>query len=92
MVRYHGVSMLTVTVPVELHSASKQLIEQLAAALARKLREAEVKYGYRDDWARDDWEAECRRQLMAHLAKGDPLDVALYASFMHARGWKTAAA
>ncbi len=87
--RYHGVTMLTVNVPVALHAESKQLIERVGEAMARKLRASEVKYGWRDDWARDEWEAECRRQLLIHIDKGDPVDVAIYAAFMHVRGWKT---
>ena len=87
--RYHGVTMLTVNVPVELHSKSKQLVERFAEAMAAKLRRNEVKHGFADDWARDDWEAKCRADLLAHIDKGDPVDVAIYAAFLYARGWKT---
>jgi len=81
---------LIVVVPPELHDDSKQLVQQFAEELARKLRSAEAKYGYSDGWLRQDWEAECRQHLHEHLAKGDPRDVAIYCAFMWARGWGTA--
>ncbi|MEM8615446.1 MAG: hypothetical protein AAGF20_00775 [Pseudomonadota bacterium] len=32
-------------------------------------------------WDKSGWELECKRQMMEHSAKGDPLDVALFAFF-----------
>lgn len=78
-----------VVMPQELHPDSKLLVQFFAEELARKLRAAEEKYGYAAHWLTDDWETECRRQLGAHLDKGDPVDVAIYAAFMWARGWPT---
>lgn len=83
-------SEITVGVPPELHPASKALVQQFAAEIAEKLRAAEIKYGYRNGWKTDDWEAECREHMREHMSKGDPLDVAIYAAFMWARGWSTA--
>ena len=65
------------------------LVAGFAKALLEKLRAAEAKYGYKNDWARADWEAECQQHLADHLAKGDPRDVAAYAAFCWHHGWKT---
>jgi hypothetical protein len=40
-------------------------------------------------WDAPDWMEECREQLAAHLIKGDPLDVALFAAFLHYHGERT---
>ncbi|MDC7788006.1 hypothetical protein PQJ75_14005 [Rhodoplanes sp. TEM] len=82
---------ITIPVPAELHVNTRQLVATFAEALAAKFREAELKYGHADGWLWDDWEEECRRGLMEHVAKGDPRDVAIYAAFLWHRGWSTAA-
>jgi hypothetical protein len=82
-------SQLIVAVPPTLHVESKRIIQAFAEELARKMRDAEAKHGFSDDWLRDLWEVECRRQMQAHLIKGDPRDVAIYCAFMWARGWPT---
>lgn len=82
---------ILVTVPHELHPDSKQLVQRFAEELGCKLRAAEEKYGYSDGWLTEDWETECREHLIEHLGKGDPRDVAIYAAFMWARSWSTAA-
>ncbi|WP_024517100.1 hypothetical protein [Bradyrhizobium sp. Tv2a-2] len=66
------------------------LVSKFSAALLEKLRTAEKKYGYNNDWMRDNWEAECQKHLAEHLAKGDPRDVAAYAAFCWHHGWPTA--
>lgn len=86
---YHGVTMISVRLPAELHSRSKFLLHHFAEAMAVKLRASEIKYGFAAEWLNEMSEDECRRALRAHLAKGDPLDVAIYAAFMCARGWRT---
>lgn len=73
------------------HQDTHRLVAEFAKVLADKLARAELKHGYTNDWATNDWEEECRRQLHLHIAKGDPIDVAAYAAFMWARGWSTAA-
>ena len=75
--------------PEGLHPATTDLVQRFAAALAEKLRAAEVKYGYSDFWKDDDWQDECRAKLLHHLAKGDPRDVANYCAFMWHHGWST---
>lgn len=73
-----------------LNPDTAKLVRTFAGALAQKLREAEKKYGYSDGWKTLDWEAECQRQLLGHVQKGDPLDVAAYAAFCWGRRWSTA--
>ncbi len=76
--------------PEGLHPDTADLVQRFAAALAEKLRAAEVKYGYSNFWKDDDWQDECRAKLLHHLAKGDPRDVANYCAFMWHHGWPTA--
>jgi hypothetical protein len=43
-----------------------------------------------NEWLFGDFvERECQRELLQHVLKGDPIDVAAYAAFMWRRGWKT---
>lgn len=65
------------------------LVARFSAALLEKLRAAEQKYGRKDDWLEPNWEADCQRQLLEHVAKGDPRDVAAYAAFCWHHGWPT---
>jgi hypothetical protein len=74
-----------------LHPRTQDLVWRFAIALGRKLAEAEQKYGYSDGWARADWMDECRQQLMHHIAKGDPRDVAAYCAFLWHHGASTQA-
>lgn len=78
---------VTVPVPKELHPDSKRLVKHVAEMMATKLRAAEKKYGYQNNWATEDWEHVCQSELRKHLEKGDPLDVLIYAAFMIYRGW-----
>ncbi|WP_156927817.1 hypothetical protein [Bradyrhizobium sp. Tv2a-2] len=67
-----------------------ELVSRFSAALLEKLRAAEKKYGWKNGWKRPNWEADCQRQLLEHVAKGDPRDVAAYAAFCWHHGWRTA--
>ena len=78
-------------VPEWLHPRTADLVARFAAALADKLAEAERKYGYTDGWADAAWIDECRAQLVHHVAKGDPRDVAAYCAFLWHHGQSTAA-
>ncbi len=69
--------------------ATEKLVDDFASALKTKLRAAELKYGYDDGWKGDDWETKCRRDLLRHVMKGDPLDVAAYAAFSWHHQWPT---
>tara|TARA_Y100000815_G_scaffold221805_1_gene208185 strand:- start:82 stop:1134 length:1053 start_codon:yes stop_codon:yes gene_type:complete len=75
-----------------LHPATADLVDRFAAALKEKLAASERKYGWTDEWTKDDWQERCQRSLVEHLAKGDPRDVAAFAAFMWHHGWPTVAA
>jgi len=72
-----------------LNPATADLVRRFSVALAGKLAQAERKYGYSDEWRRRDWLPECRAHLRAHLAKGDPRDVAGYCAFLWDHGEPT---
>lgn len=72
-----------------LHPATSAMVDSFALALKGKLRAAEIKYGHGDSWRADDWQDKCRADLLAHVHKGDPRDVAAYAAFCWAHGWST---
>lgn len=76
--------------PVDLHPATTALVARFSRSLAEKLSASERKYGWSDDWTKDDWQDECQSALIKHVAKGDPLDVAAFAAFMWHHGWPTA--
>lgn len=76
----------------DLHRDTALLVNSFAIALAHKLLAAQKKYGFTNGWYTDDWEDKCRADLLAHVAKGDPLDVGAYAAFCWARCWSTSAA
>lgn len=73
-----------------LDQRTSMLVDRFAFALKEKLLESQSKYGWTDDWARDDWQDRCTQALCDHLAKGDPRDVAAFAAFMWHHGWPTA--
>ncbi|MFB6449298.1 hypothetical protein [Bradyrhizobium tunisiense] len=66
-----------------------ELVRNFSAALLEKLHAAEEKYGWNNGWIAMHWEADCKRQLLEHVHKGDPRDVAAYCAFMWHHGWKT---
>lgn len=75
--------------PANLHPLTLDLVKRFAVALAEKLCLAEEKYGYSDNWQRDDWKDDCQHKLIKHITKGDPRDVAAYCAFMWHHGWPT---
>lgn len=78
-----------IALPQGLHPRTADLVTRFAAALAEKLHASEVKRGYSDGWASPDWLDECRAELVRHVAKGDPRDVAAYCAFLWHHGAKT---
>ncbi len=68
--------------PNDLHPDTCKLVAQFATAMAKKLRIAEVKHGYSNGWKDSDWMPECKHDLIEHLIKGDPRDVANYCAFL----------
>lgn len=69
-------------VPFGLHPETVKLVTSFAGALAAKLRHAERKHGYSDEWRRRENIEGMRADLAAHFAKGDPRDVAAYCAFL----------
>lgn len=79
-----------INIPFDLHPISRDLIRHFAEALADKMLDAEIKYGFEDTWRTDEWEAECQEHLLEHITKGDPRDVAIYCAFLWFHKWRTA--
>lgn len=73
----------------ELHPLTANLVVRFARALAQKLAIAEKKYGFTDGWRDTGWMDDCRARLKAHVAKGDPRDVAAYCAFLWHHGAST---
>ena len=71
--------------------AIDDLVDRFAVALRAKLRAAEAKRGWEGAWAIPDWEEGCQADLLHHVGKGDPVDVAAYAAFCWHHGWPTSA-
>ena len=72
-----------------LHPDTDLLVRTFASGLAAKLARAQDKYGYSNEWKADNWEEQCRADLLEHIKKGDPMDVAAYCAFMWHHGWAT---
>lgn len=64
-------------------------IGKFAVKLAWKLHAAELKYGYGLEWMEDGWRLQCQKDLLEHVKKGDPLDVAAYCMFADYHGWSS---
>lgn len=77
--------------PEGLHPDTRRLVHDFAKALGDKLHRAEKKYGYSNGWLATDWEDKCRSNMLAHIGKGDPLDVAAFCAFMWLHRWPTIA-
>ena len=67
------------------HLAS--LVQRFSNALLQKLRDSEEKYGWNNGWLKDDWSDDLRRELIRHVDKGDPRDVAAFCAFAWHHGW-----
>lgn len=67
----------------------RDLVSRFSLALLEKIIASEAKYGWRNGWLRNDWEAKCRAEMLRHIEKGDPRDVAAYCAFMWHHGWNT---
>lgn len=75
-----------------IHTTTEAAVINFARALYEKLGKAEAKYGYTNDWNTKGITRLLQMDLIAHLDKGDPVDVGAYAMFLHARGEPTIAA
>lgn len=74
----------------EEREALELLVQRFAEALLLKLVQAEAKHGWNGAWRRDDWSGELPAELLRHVGKGDPLDVAAYCAFAWHHGWPIA--
>ncbi|WP_376959678.1 hypothetical protein ABNQ39_07145 [Azospirillum sp. A26] len=77
-------------IPEGLHPRTATLVRDFAEAMAKKLRASEVKHGWTANWMRKDWQGELAAELLRHVHKGDPIDVAAYAAFAWFHGWSVA--
>ena len=79
-----------VSLALTLHPATADLVVRFARALADKLALAERKYRYSDGWRDPAAIHEMREDMIEHVGKGDPLDVAAYCAFLWHHGASTA--
>jgi hypothetical protein len=79
-------------IPEGLHPNTATLVRDFAEAMAKKLRASEVKYGWTANWMRKGWQGELAAELLRHVHKGDPIDVAAYCAFAWFHGWSVAPA
>lgn len=63
------------------------LVDRFGAALLEKLIAAEQKHGWQGAWRKSDWQDQVAGELLRHVGKGDPLDVAAYCAFAWHHGW-----
>lgn len=73
-----------------LEDGAVQLVHDFAAALLRKLAAAQAKYGFEGNWREAGWQGDLILQLLDHVRKGDPLDVAAYCAFAWHHSWSVA--
>ncbi|MGR0185487.1 hypothetical protein [Azospirillum aestuarii] len=81
-----------IPLPNGLHPDTADLVCDFAVAMAEKLRASEVKYGWDTNWKRLNWRDELTAELLRHVHKGDPRDVAAYCAFAWHHGWNVAPA
>jgi hypothetical protein len=70
--------------------ATASAAARFALAMVDKLGAAEAKYDWQDAWRGDGAEL-IRAELVRHIAKGDPVDVANFCLFLWALGERTVA-
>ncbi|MBS7812311.1 hypothetical protein [Roseococcus pinisoli] len=68
----------------------EDLVQRFSEALRAKLVISEAKHRWKGHWRRDGWLAELRAELLLHVDKGDPRDVAAYCAFAWHHGWSLA--
>ena len=66
---------------------TEKLVDDFASALKAKLLASQRKYGWSDNWSAENWREACQSELLRHLGKGDPVDVAAYCAFLWFHGW-----
>lgn len=65
---------------MKLSKKERAMLSEFRRALARKM--LAKKEDGKGGWDNPDWMDECRQALAAHIVKGDPLDVGLFAAFL----------
>jgi hypothetical protein len=80
---------IPLTVPTQLNVNTVKLVRDFSEALMQKLLKAQTKYGHQDGWMDGGWMDKCRADMMDHIEKGDPLDVAAYTAFLWFHGEST---
>lgn len=75
--------------PPNLHPVTRALVLKFTNALAQKLYDAQVKFGYGTNFTNKTWMDECRGLLRIAVEKGDPKDVAAYSMFLWHHGEST---
>ncbi|WP_272569981.1 hypothetical protein [Providencia sp. PROV255] len=78
-----------INLPTDLHKDSQALVLKTAEVVAEKMRATELKRGLTNEWAKPDWGSACINDFLRHIDKGDPRDLAVYASMMIHHGWTT---
>lgn len=79
-------ALVSFEIPLELNHNTADLVVRFAHVLAEKLLLAQRKHGYQDRWLDASNAGDHRRELMRHIYKGDPLDVAAYCAFLWHHG------
>lgn len=77
-----------IATPPGLNENTLSLVVRFAEQMAIRLREAEIKHRYSDNWAtcRGGDADALRERLIAHVARGDAIDVAIYSAFLWHHG------
>lgn len=66
------------------------ILEGFSRILVAKLMQNEKKHKFGFSWKKPDWEEQLQREIVKHVEKGDPRDVAIYAMFAWFHNWRTA--
>ncbi len=75
-------------IPVGVPHSLDQLFLAFSQVLLEKARRARKKYGFpADGWKAEGWQPTLVKELMEHVYKGDPVDVAVYSAFAWFHGW-----
>ncbi len=67
--------------PETLHPDTAKLLLNFVTAMSVKLDKAQQKYNYSNDWMQTNFDVY-RQELLLHIIKGDPKDVAAYCMFL----------
>ncbi|OUJ70174.1 hypothetical protein [Hymenobacter crusticola] len=75
-------------IPVGIPQTLETLFQAYGQELLEKALRARVKYGFPEDgWKQEGWQDTLVKELLEHVYKGDPRDVAVYSAFAWWHGW-----